>query len=327
MSWTQDPMSSLHGGTQLLQRGLFERLPPALRDQVNITTTRVRELDAQRPHLLWLHDLASDEHVQHLRDPALRARYAKLVFVSHWQFEQYRERFGIEHHEAAILRNAIEPIPAHSKPAGGPLRLIYHTTPHRGLQVLLVVFDFLYRNVTRDIQLDVFSSFQAYGRPDLDADYAPLFEACRRHPAIEYHGFAPNSVVRAALERAHVFAYPCIWPETSCLAAIEALSAGCSVVCPRFGALPETTHEFALAFAWDKRPQPFAFAFARELRRAIEGFWEPERQAQLALQKQVIDAAFSWQARLPEWTHLLEDLIDPARLTRDPLSRVGLAAG
>ena len=39
-----------------------------------------------------------------------------------------------------------------------------------------------------------------------------------------YHGFKPNDVVRKALSEAHIFAYPSIWVETSCISAIEAMS-------------------------------------------------------------------------------------------------------
>jgi glycosyltransferase involved in cell wall biosynthesis len=91
------------------------------------------------------------------------------------------------------------------------------------------------------IHLDVFSSFSIYGWGARDEPYKAIFQMCHDHPAITYHGAKPNSVVRDALEKAHIFAFPSIWPETSCIAMIEAMASATMVVHPNLAALVETS--------------------------------------------------------------------------------------
>ena len=100
--------------------------------------------------------------------------------------------------------------------------LIYHTTPHRGLEVLVPVIDFL-ANKGKKIHLDVYSSFKMYGWENRDEPYQKVFDKIKAHDNMTYHGYQPNDVIRKALKKAHMFSYPNIWPETSCIAMIEAM--------------------------------------------------------------------------------------------------------
>jgi len=59
------------GGTELMQKWLFEELEkrePGLKDKFQWIMTRVRRLDPEKQRILWIHDLASDPEVQHLKD-------------------------------------------------------------------------------------------------------------------------------------------------------------------------------------------------------------------------------------------------------------------
>ena len=136
------------GGTEMMQKALHEQLPEDIRDKFQIIPSRVRSLDPDKIPVLWLHDLAEDPESEHLRNPSNRNKFKKLVFVSHWQFATYHKMLGIPYSESIVLKNAIVPIPNHTKPKDGPIRLIYHTTPHRGLDVLVAV-----NNETKNIKL------------------------------------------------------------------------------------------------------------------------------------------------------------------------------
>ena len=79
------------GGTELMLAGLKERLDPKLWDKFNFIMSRVRDeyIDDDRPNILWLQDLPEDPESEHLSKESSRNRFAKIVFNSYWQQQQY----------------------------------------------------------------------------------------------------------------------------------------------------------------------------------------------------------------------------------------------
>lgn len=296
------------GGTELMNKTLYERVDNALLDEFNIIKSRVRKVSDDKMNLLWLHDLWADPEAQHLKEPKSRARFARLVFVSNWQLQTYNLALGVPYSESIVLKNAIDPIQWKEK-SKNQVRLIYHTTPHRGLQLLVPVMEELAKIHGDKIHLDIYSSFEAYGWKERDEPYLDLFERAKAHPQMTYHGFQPNSVVRQALQKAHIFAYPSIWQETSCIAAIEAMSAGCEVVCPNLAALPETTGGFADMYHWNEDMNYHANVFANILNRTINNIYDDNVQKKLMYAKNYIDNFYNWELRSAEWTGLLQGLI------------------
>ena len=206
-----------------------------------------------------------------------------------------------------MLKNAIEPIAQYYKPKD-KINLIYHTTPHRGLELLYPIYEQISKDFGDKVHLDVFSSFKAYGWEQRDEPYQQLFDQLEQHPNVTYHGYQPNEVVREALHKAHIFAYPSIWQETSCIAAIEALSAGCNVVTSSLAALPETCANWAYMYDFDEDPQRHANMHYGILKTAIEGFWDESNQTNLYNQKAYIDMFYNWDFRASQWKGLLNGL-------------------
>lgn len=297
------------GGTELMQERLHSSLPADLLDQFQLIPSRVREIDPNRKAILWLHDLPNDPESQHLADPNLRKRFAKIVAVSDWQMQLYNVVLGLPYSESVVLKNAIYPIDISEKEYDGTVRIIYHTTPHRGLGILVPVFEKLAERYD-NIELDVYSSFAIYGWEQRDEPYRELFERCKSHPKINYHGSVSNEAIREALKRSHIFAYPSVWPETSCLAAIEAFSAKNVVVCPNYAALPETAAGFANMYQWTENHNDHANKFYNVLENAIVQIQKngPD-QARLNFQKQYFDAVYNWDTRALQWKAMLESLV------------------
>jgi len=299
------------GGTEMMAARIDKIVNGlGLSDQVNVIHSRVRHIDSSKKNILVCHDLWNDPESQHLKDPELRKRFEKIVFVSNQQFQTYHLALGVPYSESAVIRNAIDPIElTESKPVDR-VNLIYHTTPHRGLEILVPCMEMLAGIHGDNIHLDVYSSFNAYGWAERDKPYEGLFQRIKDHPQMTYHGYQPNHIVREALKKAHIFAYPNIWPETSCIAAIEAMSAGCEVVCPNHAALYETTAGYATMYQYDEDHTKHANVFINELNATIShrinSKLVPEK---VEYAKQYIDQLYGWDLREYEWRQLLNSIV------------------
>lgn len=221
--------------------------------------------------------------------------------------QAYINRYSIPWYKSVVLKNAIEPLDRCVK-ENDTIRLIYHTTPHRGLNLLVPTFAKLAEKYN-NIQLDVFSSFEIYGWKERDEPYKQLFDFCKEHPQINYYGYQPNHVVREALLKAHIFAYPSVWLETSCIALIEAMSAGCLCIHPNYGALYETASNLTWMYQYVQDPRDHMNVLYYNLEKAIQHVQSDIVQQQLKYTKQYIDTVYSWENRIHEWNTLLTDIL------------------
>jgi UDP-glucose:(glucosyl)LPS alpha-1,2-glucosyltransferase len=225
------------GGTEMMRGRLIKNVPQSLLQNVAIHFSRVRELDSTMKNIFYCHDLDGDPESFLLKDAGW-AKFDKIVFVSYWQRDRFIQKFKLPYSKCTVIHNAIETKFIPTKRSGDVVRFIYHTTPHRGLQLLYPIIDKLSQEYK--VHLDVFSSFSIYGWENRDKSYRNLFSAIESHENMTYHGAKPNNVVLNALKKSHIFLYPCIWSETSCIALIEAGRSGCLQIYPTLGALTET---------------------------------------------------------------------------------------
>lgn len=298
------------GGTELLQERLYGGdIPRELLEKVQIVFSRARDLDPDKKKIYYCHDLPEDPESSRLSDPMYRKKFDKFVFVSNWQMEKYNEVRGVEYNKSTIIKNSIVPIDTTKRTKSDKIRLIYHTTPHRGLQLLVPAFVELCKRHD-DITLDVYSSFKIYGWEDRDAQYQELFDICRNHPNIKYHGTVSNDEIREALLSADIFAYPSIWKETSCLSLIEAMSAGLLCIHPNLAALSETSMGLTWMYQWNEDANAHAGGFMQVLHQGIEVMRNQREaiEADLKLQKIQVDRVHGWNNKANEWKALLESI-------------------
>lgn len=308
-SVTTDELSqNAMGGTEIMKYGLASRLNKKLADKFNIICSRVREVSEDKHNILWLHDLPNDPESAKIDDPEWRKQFDKIVCVSEWQMQQYNLYKRLPYGDSVVLKNAIDPLPNVEKDFSGPIKLIYHSTPHRGLEILYPVFDELSKK-HENIQLDVYSSFNLYGWPSRDEPYKELFKRLEDHPKINYHGSADNETVRKALTEAHIFAYPSIWPETSCLCLMEAMSASLLCVHPNYAALPETAGQFTMMYQWDEDINRHASTFYQYLDVAIQSVQRSDIRQMIDNQKMYADMFYNWGGRVKQWEGMLEQIL------------------
>lgn len=294
------------GGTELMVERL-NRLPAEILAPFQIIPSRVRSLDDTKVRILWLHDLPGDPESEHLKNGGW-AKFHKLVFVSYWQRDAYINHYKIPYNRCTVIRNCIDPIQEISKPTD-QINIIYHTTPHRGLKLLVPTFLKLAEKYD-NIHLDVYSSFKIYGWDERDKEYSDLFNQMEyKQDRIHNHGTVSIDQIRAVLaKKSHIFSYPSVWPETSCLSLIEAMSAKCIAVHPSYAALPETAAGWTLMYDMKDDHEEHQEIFYHNLEAAIMNVGKIDFT--LNAQKSYVDTFYSWEYVKNEWTNLLRTLKD-----------------
>jgi len=289
------------GGTEMLYHSLSSKIDLS---DVNLilSVCDYRLLSDTKPNLLWLHLSYDQENVQLLKDENFVSRLSGIVFVSHWQYEKFWSMFPIHLTKTYVIENWIEPVEYKEKPE--KIKLIYTSTPWRGLEILIEV---LKRMDRKDIDVEVYSGTTIYGQDFYDqthAQFVPLYEELKRL-GVKHTEYAPNEDVKKALQTAHIMSYPNIFEETSCLSVIEALSAGCRVVSTSLGALPETTRGYANLLTLGN---DYIEKYTEALEKEIDNFWAEETQSQLQDQREYCSRYWSWETREDKWRFVLNDI-------------------
>lgn len=312
MAFEENEISkNANGGTELAKRRLAKIIDDKLLEEFQIIPSRIRDLDNEKIRVLWSHDLPEDPESQKTRDKQYRDKFHKFVFVSNWQYDRYQLINQFEYDDKSlVVEYGIEPSPITAlQKDDGTIHIVYTSTPHRGLEILIPVFIELAK-IYDNIHLDVFSSFKIYGWADADKQYQELFDIIKAHPQMTYHGFQPNDILRAHLNKSHIFAYPSIWLETSCLALIESMSSGLVCVHPNFGALPETSGGLNIMYQGNFQDKNrHANIFASYLRGAIDMVIDKKTESLIGFNKNYIDNRYNLERAKGKWEWILTDLL------------------
>jgi glycosyltransferase involved in cell wall biosynthesis len=291
------------GGTELMVAGLRERLGGEL-DRINLQVNHPgHDISDKRPRVVWMHHDVDQRWVQWCKDRELVESVNCFVFISSWQREQYLTQFGLPAQRCFVLKHALNLNSEPHRWEPGPIwRCAYTSTPFRGLDVLLDAWE---RLSPMNAELHLWSSMKLYLADD--GPYEHLYKRAEAMPNVTYHGLAPNAELRAALRNMHFLVYPCTFRETSCLAVIEAMAAGCRVITSSLGALPETTGGYARIYPSIPDRQEHAAQFAENLAAEIAMPWSGHSELSLSQQAHCA-AVYSWPKRIAEWKELIETI-------------------
>lgn len=307
-----------NGGTEQVKRQIGALLPDGLLDNFQVICSRVRGIDENKIRIYWIHDTPNDPETNHLINKSSQDRFHKIVFCGNWQYNQYLTVLGIEPSDKLkVIDTPIVPFAEEdlrrlkTQPRDdNKIRLIYTSTPQRGLSILIPVFLELTKKHPT-IHLDVFSSFKIYGWDDTDKQFESLYDVCRNHPQITYHGFVPNEDVRAAVTRANIFAYPSIWMECNSRALIEAMSAGCICVHPNLAGLSDTSGNLTEMYQFDINQQVHSKIFYDKLDQAIQSVnFNQIYDQKIMMQRSYANQRFDAHKIASKWESMLMDLKD-----------------
>jgi glycosyltransferase involved in cell wall biosynthesis len=276
----------------------------------------LRGLGVVRPLALWTHHSDDQPSIEALEFARERKAWTGFAFVSQWQLEQYAKVYWVPRERTCVMRNAIAPAFAGIPPAepwfkrGEAPLLVYTSAPYRGLDVLLAAFPAI-RQAIPGVRLRVFSGLSTTRGGPADNQYADLHALCLASDGVDYVGAVSQPALADALAEAAALAYPCTYPETSCIAALEAMAMGASLLTTNLGALPETLAGFGRMVEPSEDSAVLAPRFAAMTIDALnEMRCNPDEAAvRRAAQMAFVHKNYAWPARALEWQRWLFDLI------------------
>jgi len=296
------------GGTEILHEALMRHMGSDWNHNINLIpcVCAHERLMPNKINIIWQQLSYDQDNVKLMNDKDFTDKVDYFIYGSHWVHEKYRNVFNTPERKSIVIKNAIDKIPFVPKKKTNKLKLIYTSTPWRGLHLLLDSFERLNRD---DVELDVYSSNVIYGKAFEEMTkgmYDQLFARAKKMKNVNYMGYASNAGIRRALQNAHIYTYPSIFEETSCLSAMEAGAAGCKMLVTNYGALYETCSDWATFVTYTSDYDFLIESYTKELNRTIDSYKHDdifyERQSNY------FNEFYSWDKRIVEWKRFLSGL-------------------
>jgi hypothetical protein len=294
-----------NGGTELLSRYLEENLDSNLLENFDIISSRIpKDFQKTKPTIFWSHDLPGDPECDFIKNLKLNSQIDKYVFVSDWQQQAFLGHYYpyVSDVNSITIPNFVFS-PKDLRQKNKRKKLVYYSTPHRGLTLLYnAVTELKIENPELDFTLDVFSSYDIYNQQDRNKEYEKVFQACIDSPFINYHKSIPHDEMLKILPNYDIFAYPSIWFETSCLCLLEAMSFGLECLHPNLAALPESSCGLTNQYQFNPDSKKHIKIFKEELKKLLTS---NSNLTKLRLQQNVIKQTRSPDLFLERWKDLL----------------------
>lgn len=211
----------------------------------------LRHLGVRCPLVLWTGHNSDEPTVQKLHAKAEREAWDAIVFKSRTQADEFKTKFGLDESLFHVIGNAISPLVAETPrretyffQSDADPKLIYSSTPFRGLQTLLDAWPRIRMSLPMST-LDIYSGMRVY-QQNSDHQFTDLYNHCRSLEGVTYFGSVNQAQLATSFTRADILAYPSTFRETSCITVMEAMASGCMVVSTKLGAIPETCAGFGV---------------------------------------------------------------------------------
>ena len=190
------------GGSENQLRLLLKHLPDESFRDINLILNNTNRdlIEKNKINILWMQHFVNQEEAKNLGSKEYTDKLDYIVFNSNWNYEKFVYQFKVPDNKSLVIKNAVEKIEFHEKPKD-KINLIYHTTPWRGLKILIKVFEDL--NL-ENVELNVCSSTKIYGKKFddiLGKEYENIFNKCKNLKNINYLGFVKNEEVIKLLKK------------------------------------------------------------------------------------------------------------------------------
>lgn len=256
-----------------------------------------------KKRIFWTGDTISNPKTYGIGDFRFIQRVDRFLAKSQWHAKTLCEGSGFPPSKMKVFLNGVftpyfqKNLPRYRK------RLIYSSTPNRGLEYLIPIFRKI-RQKHPDAELHVYSSFDRNSRewpPNNLLD--PLILTLRNEPGcLVYESVLQEKLAEAFLQSS-LLVYPSCFLETCASTTLEAQAAGCPIVTTDLASLPETVGNGGILITG----HPAELAYQDKFVAAVDQFlsddllWKQYSQNCLQRAKN-----FDWKVRAEEFLKLVE---------------------
>lgn len=205
--------------------------------------------------------------------------------------------------QIGIVRNGIDLSRFQDRPARQKSRLIYSSSPDRGLDVLLTVFPHI-RKAVPEASLHVYYGFDNWEkavrvRNDLqEMVRLGVIRGLLNQPGVFYHGRVGQKELAQEFLKSELWAYPTYFTETFCITAAEAMASGLPIVTTNLAALTTTVGDTGIMFDGDSRGQVYQTKF---MAACIELLKNRDKWEHLSIKGMKRAESFTWSTVVDEW--------------------------
>lgn len=252
--------------------------------------------------ILWTGDAFDQPFLKDLHDRTIVNNIDKIFAKSRWHAQTLAHTFNIRPEKFYVTRNGIN---LENFRANGIKRkkgkIVYSSTPFRGLDVLLDTFPRI-RSQVPYAELFVFSGLAVYGlSAEKDREKYSHIYAKANQPGVHLIGNILQKQLAEELMSSQLMLYPNHFPETCCLAALEAQAAGVPVITSALGALTETVEDgfSGVLIPGDSREAGYQDRMVKE---AVSLLQDEDRWQRFSKQAAArIEASYPWEKIALDW--------------------------
>ncbi len=231
----------------------------------------------------------------------------KIYCVGQWQAQTLSHVFQIPLSKFFIAGNGVYPERFSPLPfAQRKKRIVYASTPFRGLNYLLEYFSELLK-ANPDLECWVMSGMQLYGlsHEEDQKQYSEIYKMANQE-GVKLIGPVSKEKLYSIFSESMLMAYPNTFPETFCISVLEAQAAGLPVVTSKLAALEERIDDEINGYLVSGHPgeKNYKEKFCALVNQVLQNQSLWERLSQKAIHK---SSLFSYQKLAEAWEKDFEE--------------------
>lgn len=242
---------------------------------------------------LWMHDL----HLTNEMTPKRAAFYDRIMGVSQWHSDYLQMVYPFLNN-LKPTRNGIDLSRFEEKVERNPLKVVYSSSPDRGMVELLQMWPWV-AGVVPGAELHLYYGWDNIDKyPQLRPFKQQAVSLIERTPNVTWHGRVDQQELAREFLSASVWAYPTAFLEVSCITAMEAMAAGVAILTSECGALPETVGDRGILVPGHLRTESYHRQFLGHLVSLLQS---KEWRAEWGAKGMAHAPTLSWEKVAEDW--------------------------